>query len=604
MLKIMCNALQNKIIKMGWKYMNWWTMFSFVFFTALVAVISWWITRKDNLSTNTGYFLGGRSLKGAVIASSLILTNLSAEQLVGTNGTAFASGLTSMSWESTSGITLVFMALIFLPRYLKGGFTTVPEFLEERFDTGTRNLVTALFLLSLSFVTLPIVLYAGGIAINSLFDVSAMLHVSDSQSLFIVIALTGVVGGMYAIFGGLKAIAISDTIDGIGLIIGGLMIPFLGLRVLGHGNVFAGMNSLIVDIPQRMDAVGIGNANSSVPFSTVFTGMLLVNTFYWCTNQQIVQRTFGAKNLKEGQKGVLYAAFIKIFIPFILVMPGVIAYRLYGSEITKIDSAYSVLVSHVLPKPLVGFFGAVILGAVLSSFDSAMNSASTMFCLNIYKPMVKRKVNDKELVRVGKIFGVVMGIFAIFVAPNIARAPEGLYIFMKSVMGFFNIPILVVVLVGFVTKKVPAIGAKISIIFFIVCYALYKFVFNIKIHYLHIYGILFLCCVVIMLVSGLIAPRKEAYVQKDVGEVDLKSWEYAKPISFIVITTLIYIYVTLSPIGIIYHGSHYGKRLLVITLIYAVISIAGFIIVKLKFNKSFGEKEVKINEKTNSVIND
>lgn len=582
--------------------MRWWSMLSFAFFTGLVAFISWRLTRKDDLSTNTGYFLGGRSLSGIVIAASLILTNLSAEQLVGTNGTAFASGLTSMSWEATSGLTLVFMALIFLPRYLKGGFTTVPEFLEERFDTGTRNLVTGLFLLSLSFVTIPIVLYAGGIAINSLFNISEIFNISESQSLFIVIASIGIIGGIYAIFGGLKAIAISDTINGIGLFIGGLMIPILGLRVLGNGNVLNGMNSLIVNIPDRMDAIGIGNKSSSVPFSTLFTGMILVNTFYWCTNQQIVQRAFGAKNLKEGQKGVLYTGFIKMFTPVILVLPGIIAFQLYGSEISTMDSAYSVLVSHVLPKPLVGFFGAVLFGAVLSSFDSALNSASTMFCLNIYKPLFNKNIDDTKLVKIGKIFGTIIGIFSIFIAPNIAKAPEGLYIFMKSVMGFFNIPILVVVLMGFVTKKVPAIGAKISIYFFIICYALYKFVFNINIHYLHIYGILFVCCVLIMLISGLIAPRKVPYVQKDVGEVDLNSWKYAKPVSFVAIATLIYIYIVFSPIGIIYHGSNYGTRLLAITLIYAMISITGFLIVKKKFNKSF--IEVRNIEKTSNIIND
>lgn len=182
--------------------MTAWALGSFVFFTALVAVISWWMTRNDNLSTNTGYFLAGRSLTGVVIAGSLILTNLSAEQLVGTNGLGFQSGLSSMSWEATSGVTLVFMALIFLPRYLKGGFTTVPDFLEERFDEGTRNLVTALFLMSLALVTLPIVLYAGGIALNSLFNVGELLHMDSASSLCFVIALIGIVGGIYAIFGG------------------------------------------------------------------------------------------------------------------------------------------------------------------------------------------------------------------------------------------------------------------------------------------------------------------------------------------------------------------------------------------------------------------
>lgn len=280
--------------------MSMWTMVSFVFFTVLVAVISWYLTKKEDLSTNTGYFLGGRSLSGIVIAGSLMLTNLSAEQLVGLNGNGFMDGLSSMSWEATSGITLVFMALIFLPKYLKGGFTTVPEFIEERYDKRTRNMVTFLFLVSLALVTLPIVLYSGGIALNSLFNVSELLHVSEKESLAIVIACIGVIGGIYAIFGGLKAVAVSDTINGIGLIIGGILIPVLGLARLGNGSMAEGITQLLTVHPEKMNA--IGSSSSSVPFSTLFTGMLLVNTFYWCTNQQIVQREFVQKIWLRGRK--------------------------------------------------------------------------------------------------------------------------------------------------------------------------------------------------------------------------------------------------------------------------------------------------------------
>lgn len=568
--------------------MTWLAIISFIFFTMFVAIISWFVTRKEDLTTNKGYFLAGRSLSGIVIAGSLILTNLSAEQLVGLNGNGFRSGLSSMAWESTSGISLVIMALIFLPRYLKSGFTTIPEFLEERFDSGTRNIVTGLFLLSLTFVVLPIVLYSGGIAINSLFNVSQLLNVSHAYSLFIVIALTGIIGGIYAVFGGLKAVAVSDTINGVLLLIGGLMIPILALVKLGNGDIFNGIGTLIIANPEKMNA--IGSSGSSTPFSTLFTGMFLVNLFYWCTNQQIVQRTFAAKNLKEGQKGSLYAAFIKIFVPIILVVPGIIAFHLYSDKITHQDLAYSVLVNEILPSPLVGFFGAVLFGAVLSSFNSALNSASAMFCINIYKPIFNPEIKDGKLVFIGKIFGAVICIFSIFVAPNIAKAPEGLYTFMKSVMGFFNIPTLVVVLMGFATKKIPAIGAKIAIVFFIVFYSLYKFVFNIKIHYLHVYAILFVCCVFIMIISGMIAPRKEPYIQKYTKQVNLKSWIYAKPLSSIVIATFVYIYVIFSPLGIINSNGDFKTRLIVITIIYIIVSTLSFVIVKKRFNKSFEDK--------------
>lgn len=547
-----------------------WTIGSFIFFTALVGVISWYLTRNDNLDTNKGYFLAGRSLSGIVICGSLILTNLSAEQLVGLNGNGFSDGLSCMSWETTSGITLVILAMFMLPLYLKGGFTTVPEFIEKRFDKQTRNIVTFLFLFSLVLVTLPIVLYAGAIAMNSLFNVPELLGISYDQGLLVVIVLSGIIGGIYAVFGGLKAVAVSDTINGIGLFIGGLLIPVLGLMALGDGSIFAGFDKLIVEYPQKMDA--IGGEKSSTPFSTIFTGILLVNTFYWCTNQQIVQRTFAAKNLVEGQKGVLYAGFIKVFVPLILVIPGIIAFALYPDKITKPDMAYAVLVNQVLPLPLVGFFGAVLLGAVLSSFNSALQSASTMFCINLYKPVFQPNISDKSLVRIGKIFGTLLVIFSIFIAPNIAKAPEGLYVFMRSIMGFFNIPILAVVVVGFCSRRIPAIGAKIAIIFFMVCYALYKFVFNIPVHYLHVYGFLFICCIVIMYVAGRIKPREEAYVDYETKEVDLTPWKWASAVSALLVTTVIYVYTLFSKWGIVYQGSEYGSRFWTITLIYVVVS--------------------------------
>lgn len=570
------------------------TIGSFVFFTALVAIVSWYFTREEDLSTNQGYFLGGRSLTGGVICGSLLLTNLSAEQLVGLNGNGFSGGLMAMSWEATSGVTLVLMGLIFLPKYLKSGFTTVPQFLEERFDKATRNIVTGLFLISLSVITLPVVLYAGGIAVNSLFNVSNMLGISQQQALVVVIAGTGIVGAIYAIFGGLKAVAVSDTINGIGLVIGGLLIPILGLLKLGDNNLAAGFHKLITVHPEKMNAV---TGSGTPSFGTIFTGIILVNTFYWCCNQQIVQRAFGAKNLKEGQKGVLYAGVIKIFVPFMLVIPGIIAFHLYKGEITHPDMAYSVLVANVLPTWLVGFFGAVLFGAVLSSFNSALNSASTMFCINVYKPIINPEIDDMKLVKVGKIFGTVMAIFAIVVAPMIAKAPDGLYTFMKSVMGFFNIPTLVVVLMGFASKRIPPIGAKIAICFFIAAYSLYTFVLDIPLHYLHVYGVLFLCCVAIMVVSGIVAPMSKPYQQSVDKTVDLTDWKYAYPVSAVIITTTIFIYVVFSPLGIIDH-EQYVTRLLIITALY-VISTAVCIYLSTILRKRL---LLKNSEKANQII--
>lgn len=554
--------------------MNTLAVVTFIFFTALVAVISWYFTKNENLESNKGYFLGGRSLSGVVIAGSLLLTNLSTEQLVGMNGNAFRGGMSVIGYEVTSGITLIFMGLYFLPRYLKSGFTTVPQFLEERYDKGTRNLVAVLFLISLGIIQLPVILYSGGVAMNSLFNVSEIFHASENAALIISIWGIGIIGGIYAIFGGLKAVAVSDTINGVGLVIGGLLIPFLGFKVLGDGSILNGIEKLVIESPEKLSA--IGGAGDPVPFSTLFTGIILINTFYWCTNQAIVQRAFGAKSLAEGQKGVIYAGFLKIFAPIILAVPGIIAYQLYGNEILKADFAYPVLVNRVLPTSLVGFFGAVLFGAILSSFNSALNSASTLFCLDLFKPIFAPNIEDKKLVQAGKIFGTVLGLVSIFVAPYIADAPNGLFEFMKKFMGFFNVPTLVIVFVGFFSKKIPAVAAKIAIFVFMFLYGIFQFVYKVNISFLHLLGGLFILCVIIMAVIGYIAPMKTPYKQSEVEEVSLVQWKYAKPTCALIVTTTIYVYILLSPLGIVGIQNNIGGKFISLTLGYIIISAVSF----------------------------
>ncbi len=555
--------------------MNFFTVVTFIFFTALVAFISWRLTMKENLESNTGYFLGGRSLSGTVIAGSLLLTNLSTEQLVGMNGQAFSGGLSVVAWEVTSGLTLVFMALYFLPRYLKSGFTTVPDFLEERYDKATRNIVAILFLISLGAIFLPVVLYSGGIALNSLLNVKEMFNVSDSAALVITIWGIGIVGGIYAVFGGLKAVAVSDTLNGIGLIIGGVLIPVLGFFKLGGGDLREGIEKLIVNYPDKVNV--IGSSSSPVPFSTIFTGILLINTFYWCTNQSIVQRAFGAKSLKEGQKGVLYAGILKILAPMILAIPGLIALALYSGEISHADMAYPLLVNRILPKPLIGFFGAVLFGAVLSSFNSGLNSASTLFCLNIYKPIFAPNIEDKKLVKVGKVFGIILGLAAIILAPQIANAPNGLFDFMKKFMGFFNVPTLVIVLVGFFSKKIPAIAAKVALAVFMSIYGYVQFVSKVNIHFLHLLGILFVLCVTIMIIIGKIAPRKEEYVQSVKTEIPFEPWKYANSFSALTVVVLVYFYTLLSKYGVIgIPKNEILSKFIYITLGFAIISAIVF----------------------------
>lgn len=304
-----------------------YTIITCILFMAFVAWYSYRRTR-NTISDSDGYFLAGRGLTGGFIAGSLVLTNLSAEQLVGLNGQSYNANMSNMAWEVTAGISVIILALVLLPRYIGGAFTTLPEFVNSRFDEGTRMMVTLLFMLGYTFVTIPSVLYSGAIAVLQLFDVPALLGMSLEQSMWIVIWVVGIIGAAYAIFGGLKAVAISDTLNGVGLLVIGLLIPLIGFHALGDGNMLAGMKTIATEEPEKLNA--IGSSEDSVPFGTIFTGMIFANLFYWGTNQYVIQRTLGAKSLAEGQKGTLFTGFLKILVPFMMMIPGIIAYHLYG----------------------------------------------------------------------------------------------------------------------------------------------------------------------------------------------------------------------------------------------------------------------------------
>lgn len=530
--------------------MSLFTVASFVFFTALVAVLSWFITREDDLSTQDGYFLGGRSLTGVVIGGSLMLTNLSTEQMVGLNGQSFATNMGPMAWEATSTVALAIMALVFLPRYLKSGITTIPDFLEERYDSKTKQIISILFLIGYVATYLPTVLYSGALVLNGIFGVPELLGISQFKALFITATAIGVIGAIYAIFGGLKAVAVSDTINGVGLLIGGFSIPIFGLIVLGHGSFGAGIDALLTVHPEKLNAINPASAQSPlVPWPVLFTGLLFNNLFYWCTNQAIVQRCFGAKNLAEAQKGALLAGFLKLLGPFYLVLPGIIAFHLYGGTLKNPDMAYPTLVLNVLPKPLLGFFAAVLFGAILSSFNSALNSAVTLYTLDIHRPVFNPKATDAELVEIGKKFGTILAVLSIAIAPFIIYAPSGLYGYLQECFGFYNVPILASVVVGFFNKKVPAIAPKVALLAHVVLYTISKFVAS-DIHFLYVLGVLFPVNVLIMLVIGKVRPRETDYVQEYSKQVDITPWKHAKTVAFVSVVIMIMVYTLFSRIGI------------------------------------------------------
>lgn len=522
-----------------------YTVLTFIAFTGFVAFYSWFKLRKEKLDSQDGYFLGGRSLTGVVIAGSMLLTNISTEHLIGMNGSSYKNGFIIIAWEVTSALALVAAAIYFVPRYLKMGLTTIPQYLEKRFDSTTRTLVALFLMISFIVTLLPIVLYTGAINIESIFNISEVLAVSKKEGLWITVVAIGVLGSIYAIFGGLKAVAVSDTINGYGLLIGGLAIPLIALVSIGDGNPLTGLSKVYAHSPEKFNVIGA--KDSVLPFGVLFTGLIINQLYFWSMNQTIIQRALGAKNLVEAQKGLLFTGVLKILVPIIIILPGVIGFYYYGDSLyDNQDMIYPELIKKVLPVGLVGIFAAIVMGAVLSTFNSVLNSAATIFSIDVYKRHFGKASSDKKLVKVGKLTSAILAVFAILVAPMVANAPDGLYQLLQQLNGIFFIPIASIMLAGFFLKKISAMGAKAALFVGLAFYILTTFIFKVNVHFVHIWGIEFLLNLAVMFGVSYFYPSDKDFKQENLHIVDLKEWKYTKHMSIFLCVVTIVIYVLLG----------------------------------------------------------
>ena len=516
---------------------------TFILYTIFVALYSWWKLRKDNLKSQDGYFLGGKSLTGVVIAGSMLLTNLSTEHLVGLNGSSYKNGMIVIAWEVTSALALVFAALFFIPKYLSMGLTTIPEYLEKRFNNSTRTIVALFLMISFVLTLLPIVLYTGAINLESIFDISKLLNISKDQGLTLTVWVIGIFGSIYAVFGGLKAVAISDTINGYGLLIGGLLVPLIALFSIGNGNIFEGLKILYNYAPEKFNV--IGSKDSILPFEVLFTGLIINQIYFWSMNQTIIQRALGAKNLAEAQKGLLFTGVLKLFVPVIIILPGIIGFYYFQDTFYENqDMIYPELIKKIFPTTLIGFFAAIVMGAVLSTFNSVLNSTATIFSIDIYKRHINKKVSDFKMVKIGKLTSAILAIFAILVAPMVANAPDGLYQLLQQLNGIFFIPIASIMLAGFFTSYISTKAANISLFFGLFFYVITTFVLEVNLHFIHIWGIEFLLNMLIMFIFSYffknVKPKINIKITKQT------KWKYSNQLSYMLIFFTLLIYVILG----------------------------------------------------------
>lgn len=351
-------------------------------------------------------------------------------------------------------------------------------------------------------------------------------------------------------------IAYTDTINGFGLLIAGLLVPLIALYQIGDGHVFNGLMKVFNHAPHKFNviskevSVGPGARDAILPFSVLFTGMIVNQVYFWTMHQSIIQRVLGAVSLKEAQKGLLLTGLLKILMPLVIILPGIIGFYYFGDSLyDNQDTVYPELIKKVLPFWLTGFFVAVLVGAVLSTFNSALNSAATIFSIDIYKQYINKGVSDKGIVRIGRIISLGLALFAIIMAPMVANAPEGLYQLLQQLNGIFFIPMATVIIAAFFFPKVSAIGAKAGLLFGLAFYVIVDLIFKVDLHFVHIWGIEFVLNVILMHVVSMVYKRKNLYEIADVGAVNLEPWRHTKVVSIVLIIITIMIYVLLGAVG-------------------------------------------------------
>jgi SSS family solute:Na+ symporter len=537
------------------------TLAGFIGFTALVATLTYVATRRHRVGESSeGFFLGGRSLTGWVIAGSLLLTNLSTEHLIGLNGDAYRHTIAVMAWETTSAIAMVATALIFLPRYLRMGITTIPDFLERRFDRTTRVLMSLLFLASYVAAILPVVLVFGASGVESLFDVSTALGIGVDPARWLLIWGIGGLGSLYAIFGGLRAVAVSDTVNGVGFLMAGTLVTVLALAAVGEGSALAGLQTVYREQEPKFDITG-DEPGSFLPFSVLFTGLVVNQVFFWCVNQSILQRALGARSLAEGQKGVLIGAFLKLLGPFLVVLPGVVAWHMFGDSLGPEGAllAYPTLVRAVLPASLTGVFAAVMVGAVLSTFNSVLNSAATLWSHGVHRTLLNPEADDGEMVRTGRVCSTVLALAAMIAAPFIDT--EGsLYIYLQQINATFFGPMLAVVLAALFTRRITAAAAKAGLVvgpllFFLVNFAyaepIQRFLTELlglvdPVHFLHLLAAVFALTFGLMVGVSVARPEPPVDATYPPPPIDLRPWRHAPAFSAFLVAATVATYVALA----------------------------------------------------------
>lgn len=474
----------------------------FIGYCCLVVGLGLFVSRKKKgvEQTSSDYFLAGRSLPWWAVGASLIASNISAEQFIGMSGSGFAIGLGIATYEWVGAIALLLVAKYFLPIFLKTKIYTMPQFLEVRFDHRVRTSLAVFWLLVYVFINLTSVLYLGGLVLVNVMGIS-LIQAVIGLALF---------SAVYSVYGGLKAVAWTDVMQVTFLVIGGLITTFLVLSEIGKGDgVIAGFGNMLEAAPDKFDMIlakdhpmytylpGIG---------VLLGGIWMANLYYFGCNQYIIQRALAAKSLREAQRGVAFAGFLKLLLPLLVVVPGIAAYVLHA-DIGKPDDAYPWLLSNFVGTGLKGLVFAALIAAIVSSLSSMTNSSSTIFTMDLYKPLINKGASEKKLVKTGRITSLVVLAIAVSIAPLLRNLDQA-FQFIQDFTGYVTPGVVTIFLAGLFWKKATANAALLVAILTIPLSILFDVLIP-DMPFMNRVGYSFLILSVVMVVVSLMENRKK-----------------------------------------------------------------------------------------------
>jgi len=509
--------------------MHWLDLTIFIAFFTLVVGVSMYKSRREK--TGEDFFLAGRSLLWPLIGFSLIAANISTEHFVGMSGQgAGIAGLAVASYEWMAAVTLVVVALFFLPKFLRSGIYTIPEYLEYRYHPAARGIMAFYMVIIYIAVSISAVVYTGALALHTIFDVDL------AKSVWMI----GIIAAVYTTWGGLKAVAWADLFQGSALILGGLITLILGLRAVGGIGPFLSANA------DKLHMIMPAN-HPVIPWTTLVIGLWIPNFYYWGLNQFITQRTLAAKSLKQGQFGIIFAAFLKLTIPFIIIMPGIISYQLYKGQLTApgatTDQAYPLLIRNLVGPGLRGFILAAIAGAVISTLSSLLNSVSTILTMDLYKRHLRKQASGESLVKIGRWATLVFVLAVCLIAPQLGNPKfKGIFNYIQEFQGFISPGILAAFVFGLFIKRTPPVAGLAALILTVPVYGALMLFFP-GIAFLNRIAINFIFLVIVMAAITIVRPLREPKVLPVKEGFDMRSAPILKWLCALVILATVVLYV-------------------------------------------------------------